>query len=338
LSFSNGEVQASAAGGMRALTDYKIDDRGQVYRTQQFGVNPSNGSVAGSLVTNLYRDGRGLVTKEVDPGGLVTETQHDGAGRVIGVYQGDGSTTVHQVNPEYDADGNVVLTTTRDALPGGPYRVSYVRSYYDAGNRLTATADFGTDGTTATANANAAPTRSDTTLVNSYTYDSAGRNYTVTDPRGIVTKTEYDPLGRVFRRTEAYVDGAASPGDDRITSYEYTPLDQVSSVTAYNAKPGATSAVAQTTTYLYGTGNGTSGSTLASNDVLGKILYPDGSTESYAYNALGEQTKKIGRNSVTHAYAYDAAGRLRSDLATTIPSDVDNTVQKLTDRCIKKFK
>lgn len=173
------------------------------------------------------------------------------------------------------------------------------------------------------------PERSDSVAVVSYVYDGSGNVESVFDPKGIRTKRTYDRLGRLAQQVEAFEDGVASPTNDRITSYEYTGLDQIRVMTTYNAKPNASSSEAQTTEYVYDTEVGEPGSVISFKDVLGKVIYADGSTERYAYNALGEVIKKKQRDGVIHQYEHDAAGRITSDSAVTLASGTDPAVRRL---------
>ena len=56
---------------------------------------------------------------------------------------------------------------------------------------------------------------------------------------------------------------------------------------------------------------------------------PTGQAESYAYDALGEQTGYTDRNGTTHAYAYDALGRRTADAVTHFGTGVDTAVGSL---------
>ena len=51
------------------------------------------------------------------------------------------------------------------------------------------------------------PTRSDTALRTSYSYDTDGALQDVTDPRALVTRTEYDDAGRQTKVIRNYEDG-----------------------------------------------------------------------------------------------------------------------------------
>jgi len=315
---SNGEPQVPSGALLVARSQNYIDNRGQTYRTQQYGV--SNGNIAGGLVTNFYRDGRGQVTKETDPGGLVTKTEYDGAGRVTDQSVGSESTPVHQVHYERLETGgdNAIFSVTTDSGPAGD-RVTYTGSYFDEAGRLTQSVDFGTHGgTTFTYPSGGAPRYNfdgnDEYLITDYTYDAAGNNDTITDPRGIVTKKEYDNLGRIEKQITAYTDGNPHDYSDQTIIYGYNGLDQQTSVT--NLLPNGTGSPKQhTTTYVYGV--------IGNNDLLSVIKLPNGDSgqsggsvsveQSFLYNSLGEVTRKIDRGNVWHDYAYDALGRQKTD-------------------------
>jgi RHS repeat-associated protein len=95
----------------------------------------------------------------------------------------EGDIVLEQVERQYDANGNVILVTSRqrfhdetatgalgDPQTGPKARVSYVGSYYDASDRLIATVNVGTNGGTAYERPAEVPARSETVLVSSYGY------------------------------------------------------------------------------------------------------------------------------------------------------------------------
>ena len=82
-----------------------------------------------------------------------------------------------------------------------------------------------------------------------------------------------------------------------------------------------TGAVPQRTTYTYQATGG------ADRSLVSTVLYPDGTSESYAYDNLGDVITDTNRNTVAHNYTYDAAGRELSD-HVTIPAGVQ--VDKMT--------
>src|SRR5262249_44623613 len=154
---------------------------------------------------------RGQVLETSAPGGLVTKQSIDGAGRVTAVYLTDGSggtswaaassvsadVVLQQTQTTYDASSNPILSATQQRFHdetatgalGDPNtvpkaRVSYAGAWYDLANRLTDTADVGTNGGTAWTRPGSVPGRSDTVLVSSQTYNAGGWLDTTTDPRG----------------------------------------------------------------------------------------------------------------------------------------------------------
>jgi YD repeat-containing protein len=179
------------------------------------------------------------------------------------------------------------------------------------------------------------PSRSDTVLVTDYGYNAAGRLETVTDPRGIASKTFYDALGRTTKTIEAYTDGVVTAQTNRTAESTY---DGAGHLLTYTARL-AGSAV-QTTAYVYGVGPAT-GSAVASNDLLRRVEHPDPATglpvtdpsahqwDVYTYNALGEAVTVTDRTGTTHAYSYDVLGRPTADAATTLGAGVDGAVQRL---------
>ena len=117
---------------LRAQTVDSYDDQGRVYQTQEYSVDPTSGAVSTyALTTNYYYDHRGELIEEADPGGLVTKTIYDGAGRVDGGLH-DRRRRRHDLErcrqrdrrqrywsrwKRYDADGNVIETIDAPALP-----------------------------------------------------------------------------------------------------------------------------------------------------------------------------------------------------------------------------
>src|SRR5262249_31726154 len=152
-----------------------------------------------ALSTSTWYNHRGQTIKTSAPGGLVSKTQYDGAGRATKTYTTDGGgdstwtdagnvtgdNVLEQVEATYDSDSNVILTTTRQRFHdetttgslGDPNnapkaRVSYSATYYDLANRPVATVDVGTNGGTAWTRPGSVPSRSDTVLVTSTAYNA----------------------------------------------------------------------------------------------------------------------------------------------------------------------
>jgi RHS repeat-associated protein len=208
-------------------------------------------------------------------------------------------------------------------------RVSYAGSYYDAANRLTASIDVGTNGGAAWTRPSTVPSRSDTVLVSSQTYNDAGWVDSTTDPRAIETRTAYDALGRTTQTIENYVNGTPSDADDKTTEFTYDGDNHMLTYTLLLPSSGQ-----QTTQYIYGV----STSTITSNDLLAAVYHPDTTTgaassseaDTYTYDALGETTGFTDRNGTAHAYSFDMLGRPTADAVTLASgSSVDDAVLRL---------
>ncbi len=362
ITSSNGVPVKPSPNLLRAYQTTNFDEQRRAYATHVFEVDQSTGNIsATSLNTLVYRNHRGLVIDTSAPGGLVTKNQYDGSGRTTIQYSSDGGgdsnwgdalnvigdLVANQVEYKYDAVGNVLLVTNRDGLSSDPNtgaltdptheplaRVSYTARYYDAANRLTDSVNVGTNGGTIYNRPGTVPARSDTVLVTSWAYNSAGWDDTVTDPRGIVTKTTFDALYRRTKVVQAWTGGSPGASSDVTTEYTY---DGDGHMLIYQADlPGS---AFQKTQYVYGvTTTGTNPSDINSNDLLAKVQYPDKTTgnpstmvadqETYAYNTLGQSKTSTDRNGTTHTFTYDVLGRLTADAATTLGSLIDGAVRR----------
>ena len=226
------------------------------------------------------------------------------------------------------ADGNVDADAVSIQLVPDA-RVSYTAHYYDAADRLTASVDVGTDGGFAYTRPDTPPARSDTALVSSDTYNDAGWVAQTTDPKGLVTQTNYDALGRpaqVVDADDASIDsGLPTASANQTTDYTYDGLGHTLTVTA--DMPAGTDD--QTTTYTYGVTT-SGGSGLDDNDLLASLTQPDDSASTYTYDALGDVLTATDPNGTTHTYSYDVLGRRVSDAVTTLGSGVNGDVRRIT--------
>jgi YD repeat-containing protein len=193
--------------------------------------------------------------------------------------------------------------------------------------------DVGTNGGTAYARPATVPAASDTVLVTATAYNAAGWAQSVTDPRGIVTQTTYDNLGRTTKTIEDYTNGTPTNSSDKTTEYTYDGMGHTLTVKADLLPSGAH----QTTQYVYGFSYVAIGQ-FYSNDLLSAVYYPDPTTgnpsssqqEQYNENALGEIISKTDRNGNNHAYTFDVLGRETVDSVTFYGQPVDTTVGELT--------
>ncbi len=351
---SDGVPDRPSSSLLRAKSTVSTDEWGRVYKSEVYSVDPSSGSVSSyALTSQTWFDLRGLTLKTSAPGGLFTKYAYDSLGRAVTVYSTDGGgdsgysdaddvtgdIVLSQSETTYDAGGRAILSVTRErmhtasatgALGTTATRVSFSAAYYDLANRLTDSVNVGTNGGSAWTRPGSVPSRNDTVLVQSTVYDSAGRAWKVTDPKGIEGRTTYDLMGRVLTTVENYVDGTVSDADDKTTEYTYG----AAGMTSLTAK--LTGGGGQTTEWVYGVTQG-GGHGLDSNDLVGATKWPDpssgsassGQQETVLVNALGQPLVTTDRNGSTHTLTYDILGRVVSDAVTTLGSGVDGSVRRI---------
>lgn len=360
---ADGIPDSLPSAARRALGELFYDDRGRTYRSMQHSINQITGADEGALATDTWYNNRDQVIKSEAPGGLVTKVEYDGAGRVTkqSITDGDGDigwadaasisddTVLEQTLSTYDSDGNAILTVTKqrdhDATTTGDLtytdsRISVVASWYDEANRPIVTVDYGNNGDDAQAflsggvyvRPGSAPARAnadgwDPWLRTDYAYGTLGLVEDVIDPRGIVTKTTYDGLGRRRYMVEAYVQGSTDVDTNRMTQWAYNGFDQVKqqATHSYEVVNGALQTRAFITDYTYGVDKGADdGHALNDSGLLRSVSYhrsnePEITSELVTkYNALGEVVRNAqdnpgGQDVRTHIYTYDVVGRKVSD-------------------------
>jgi RHS repeat-associated protein len=263
-----------------------------------------------------------------------------------------------------DANGNVLETDTfednHDDVTGSNPGINltsnndYVRrtvfNWYDAANRITTTADYGS-GDTATGagqwkyaaiptRPSSAPTASSTTALVTLSgyYTDSGRSSTLTEPAGTITKTFYDNLGRKTYVAENWNDfspPSTGTGDstdhskDRVTSYVYDGPSRTQQLVAMDPNGNGTLANNQVTTYLFE-------DAVDANRKTNEI-HPDSSDTTssgtnqvkLAYNVDGSLAQKTDQRGVLIAYSY-TNNRLPSlQSVTTLPMGVDGTIRSI---------
>lgn len=292
-------LPSGAAYFIRGREKFDYDSMGRTFKRSVYSVNSSGASDPTTLVTNTWFDARGQVIKTASTAGAVSKSVYDGAGRVTAAYTTDGGgdtsyddaddvtgdVVLEQSEYQYDNNGNVILAISKqrfhdaaDSLTGAlgdpsstgstaKARRSYVASYYDNLDRLTASVNVGTNGGSAFTRPTTAPTQSagdPNTLVTSYAYDTAGRLFSTVDPKGIESRTLYDLAGRTTKTIENHTI-ANSPGNDhdRTTVYTYDPSGHVLAIGNIDPDPFKN----VMTHYLYGV-SAEEGSKIDSNDIL----------------------------------------------------------------------
>jgi RHS repeat-associated protein/uncharacterized delta-60 repeat protein len=281
---------APSSSLLRSMSTSSYDDQGRVYESDVFSVDPVSGATSTSNYVGSYTwyDHRGEVMKTLSPGGLVEKFVYDGAGRNTITYQTDGAgdaapgatntwsnaavvgsnNVLEQDESQYDANGNVILTATREryanstttgvlagpsgtgtylgtstTYTGAQARVYYEAYFYDAADRLTDTVNVGTNGGIAYSRPTSAPTGSTSSvLVNHTNYDIvmgttgtyAGLFGTETiNPAGTKSRTYVDLMGRTVWTIQGYMGVLQTSSTDVRTSYTYDGDGNVTSMTAH---------------------------------------------------------------------------------------------------------
>jgi len=356
----------TSTGNLIARSDTHFDDLGRVYRSVEYGVDPTTGTVGNALTSNTWYDAAGNEIKSLPAGSkLFVKSVYDSLDRVVKQFQGydldestyaeagnvDGDTILEQGESLYDDASNLIQATVRQRYHDAPAtqtgelqnpdttpraRVSYSAEYPDSLGRQQATADYGTNGGSALSYSSTVPPRSDTILVTSLTYDNAGNIETNTDPAGIVTKLEYDSAGRQITEILNYAPSSSSSSssgtcensdDTNVTVRRaYNSDGKVSSIIAENSATGD-----QVTQYIFGTT--LADSAIASSLLKREEIYPDSVDSSdvirFTYNRQNQRTSVTDQNGTVHSYGYDKLGRMTQDRITTIGTGVDDAIRRI---------
>lgn len=322
----------TAGGNLIARSETKFDDRGRVYQTIRYGVDPATGTVGNSLTDNSWYDAAGNVIKSQPAGSsLFTKNTIDSVGRTTIQYQGydldetsyaDALTVTNDVILEqseivYDNASNVIQSTTRQRYHNAPdpqtgalqnpnttpkARVTYGATWQDGVGRTVASANYGTNGGTALSRPSTIPAASDSVLVTLATFDSAGNTFDTTDPAGMVTRFGYDDVGRKILQIDNYQPSSSSSSSSSSSGGGCNPSDDTNRTTQFTFTPDGQQATLtavnartgdQTTTWTYGTT--LSNSDVTSSQLLRSVTYPDsiGSSDVVLYS-YNRQGEKRG--------------------------------------------
>lgn len=249
-------------------------------------------------------DAGGMLTRMVDPNGLVNEFEYDQRDRLVLQRRGpEGSSARELTRYRYDEVGNL----TRITLPDG----SYLAYTWDDAERLTRITD-------------ALGNRAD------YAYDALGNRIseTVHDAQGALAQTEqraYDTLGRLASIQGARVDeitrfthdgngnerSMRSPLHAAPSSSRYDALQRLAATVdatgaeisyAYDAQDNLSRVVdprGLATTYSY-----------SGFDELSRLASPDTGNTDYRHDAAGNLTSQTDARGIVASYAYDRGNRL----------------------------
>ncbi len=216
--------------------------------------------------------------------------------------------------------------------------------WYDGVGRPTATADYGTNGDgSKPTRPDSPPASSDTVLVSTTEYNSDGEAYKTIDPAGREDRQEFDDAGRAVKTIQNYTDGDPStgaPDEDVTVETAYNADGQVLTLTAKNPTTGD-----QTTSYVYGSDKGGITPQIYRNDLLRAEIYPDSDDVAdplgngadgvydrveYRYNRQGERIDKKDQNGTIQQFQYDSRGRETAVTVTTLGTNVDGSVRRIT--------
>jgi RHS repeat-associated protein len=185
------------------VTLYEPDANGRI--AQEAVDMNGNGQIdaATDLVTSYSYDANGNKLTTTDPRGNTTHFSYDLRNRLTHVTYADG----HQKRFFYDARGNKTKEIDEN---------SHVTLWeYDALNRVIHQAiDLNGNGVLNKLAGGVVPDRTQD-IVTSYSYNALNTKLTTTDPKGTVTKFDYDALQRLTQKTDAL--GVFN----YVTTYEY---------------------------------------------------------------------------------------------------------------------
>lgn len=282
-------------------------------------------------------DGAGRQVYSVDSLGFVSETQYDGTGQIT-------STTQYAASISGEGQPDLALAGQRDAIAMALqpqwWQDRTDRFSYDGGGNLISSTDamWQQESYTRDGLGNKISFTNKNGNTWTYDYDATGRLVTETAPlvevsgaewdQAIVTKLEYDALGNLTSRTEAF----GIEGQERTTSYEYDalgrqvkttfpPVDVYDSATddvAANgangvAEPRVVPNVVLSTQITYDV----FGDAVANRDVAGNYSYK-------TYDKLGRVAREIDALGYVSGYERDTFGDAttfgRAAVALSLPA------------------
>lgn len=355
------DYKEDSTGVLVARRDFLFDPLGRVYKAINFSV--SGGTATSGPSSEKWYDGSGNVIKSTVPTSrTLTKYRFDGLGRKIRVYTtvnaaddtyaeaGSVATDIvlEQKEISYDAAGNVVYILGRQRFHNASgtgelanptieprARLDHTAFYNDPVARPIAKAYYGSYGGNSFSRSSTIPSRSDTILVNTteYTWSQLNsgeaflRAETIVDkdPKNIEQRKKRDSA----RRLVSVVDDFG--GVAQTKSIKYTLDGRVAEILVVNSTTGN-----QSTKFLYGTTLGDS--SIACNDYLRSVIFPDSTDTTtsgtdqvkFEYNRQGDSTKRTDQAGTVHQYDYDKLGRVVHDRITSLGSNINGAVRRIS--------
>lgn len=130
----------TSSGNLRAEVVMKYNDLDQVYESDTYCVNPTNGTLGDYLPTYVWYDAAGQVIKtQTGTTGAFTKYAYDSLGRLV--FQYIGYDTNETTSDLYDSNGNATLDLTDDTI------LEQNQTWYDDTGETVATATYQQFGT-----------------------------------------------------------------------------------------------------------------------------------------------------------------------------------------------
>lgn len=272
---------STRGGSLLKELNNQFDELGQVLRTVRPIFGP--GIPTSQAVTLLQRDAGGRLTRVLNPNQHETRLEYDGLDRVtrhVDALNND-------IRMEYDHAGNVTSKTTRSFNPAtSAFETFRTAALYDELNRAVLTVD-------------------NIGRMRRVAYDSRSHVVATADANGPVTLQGNDPgntksrffdgRGRLVLSTEDLRQGGHGAGSVTHAIQTRMVWDDDGRMSAQQDDNG------NLTQYAYD-----------NLDRLVGLAYPDGSRQSFSYDAAGNPTQITQPNGTTIANQYSPANRLIS--------------------------
>lgn len=187
-----------------------------------------------NIRTDTHYDANGNAIATVDPRGVITRTYYDALNRPMTVVQNLSGQAISVATPPaagtevnlrsdtyYDEVGNAIATVDPRGI--------VTRTYYDEANRPVSIVQ---NLVNRSIYYPMPPARGDSieNVRTDIAYDQYGRRDTTTDPRGHVTKYEYNSTGQLIKTIVNYVNGGSPQNEDNqrnlVSEYVYDALDR----------------------------------------------------------------------------------------------------------------